>query len=133
MNQKILQALAESLRSGRTTRSTVRGNCMNPLLLDGDQLEIAAAGFVRCGEIIVFCEDGLLVAHRVVQLSQDRIRTKGDASAKVEELTREQVLGKVVGAWRDGRKLPGVTGRVAAIYSFFLPWSRYVWRAVRRL
>lgn len=49
-------------------------------------------------DIIAFKQDGIFIVHRIVNINQDEIVTKGDANNQVDKpIKYEQVIGKVIG------------------------------------
>lgn len=57
---------------------------------------------VQEGDIITFNQNGNIITHRIVQINNGKILTKGDANNAVdEEIEYEQVIGKVVYIFKD--------------------------------
>jgi hypothetical protein len=97
------------------------GPSMNPTLKAGDLLHLAQYGDsdIRNGDVIIFRPDGMTnaVTHRVVSIDGECVRTRGDNNDGADPwiITREQVLGRVVAASRDGRSRSvhgGMPGRI---------------------
>jgi len=93
---------------------------MWPCLQEGDLLEIQPAGLerLRAGDCIIYrmndCETR--VTHRISDIHNGTIRTRGDALLKLDELgvSANQIVGRVVGRYRLGELKPvqgGVKGR----------------------
>ena len=63
---RIFEALRRLAREG-TVEVKVRGECMAPLVGDGDQVRVAAARAYWPGDVVVFrAADGRLLAHRLL-------------------------------------------------------------------
>ncbi len=57
---------------------------------------------VQEGDIITFNQNGNIITHRIVQINNGKILTKGDANNAVdEEIEYGQVIGKVVYIFKD--------------------------------
>lgn len=121
--EALIPMIAETLRGGGRTRTTVSGMSMSPLLLHGDLLEIAPERRPRIGDILLVVHNGSLVVHRLVRLEHGKMYTRGDATGACEELTGDQVLGKVVAGWRNGRPI-AVYGLLPGSYWRFYRWAR---------
>ncbi len=74
----------------------VSGNCMAPLIRDGDLVITVPATELRTGDIVVISNSSTAV-HRVVKvLKRSYILTKGDASFSLDRpMTRDNLAGKV--------------------------------------
>lgn len=103
-------ALREELAAHGSAVCVVRGDSMLPSLPPGTRYRLTAAEEIRAGDVIVFelAGTGLLV-HRVVRLSGDRVRCRGDNRLAVDPwVPREAVLGRLdevldAGGVRGGR------------------------------
>ena len=100
-----LQAAVHVLGArGETTLCPISGNCMTPLLRDGDDLLIQYGNSdIRVGDIVVFGSPGDLCVHRVVRVgSGEAVGTfvvKGDLRTNVlTTISRDEILGKVIEA-----------------------------------
>lgn len=98
----------EVLRSTGTLRLQVTGWSMLPAVWPGDLLTIqrATSGEVSEGDIVLFCRDRRLFAHRVVRKNSEdsAILTRGDALPAPDPVVREhELLGKVSLIVRNGR------------------------------
>jgi signal peptidase I len=81
----------------------LNGGSMSPLLLDGDELLVdPTRGAPRLGDVIVFPQGEILVAHRVIQMGRE-LRTAGDASrGQCERVDPGTILGIVTEVRRRG-------------------------------
>ena len=94
------------------------GPSMNPVLRQPDLLEVLPYEGKRIlpGDIVYFQspEYGYKVIHRVVQVTPDGIRTQGDNNPSEDPyvLLPNDIIGKVIAAWRNGhrRKIAGGLG-----------------------
>lgn len=91
------------------TRISVSGDSMLPLLEEGDQVEVVAAGKddFRVGDIIVFDRRGDLVVHRVIKARRNSFLEMGDNQRNGAWWEWQDHLGKVVSLVRsDGTVIP---------------------------
>jgi hypothetical protein len=123
------------------------GPSMNPILREGDLLEVKGYGCepIRIGDVILFKKESVsgIVVHRVIGLSNNGLVTRGDNN--IEEdlglLDSRDVIGRVIAAWRGQRRrevlggmagiiMAGFTGTrnklTAAIFDFLAPCYRFV-------
>lgn len=104
-------------RPQRPWQLLLRGGSMSPGMLDGDNLLVVPQRRKpRLGDVIVFPQQNILVAHRVIG-SGSTLLTAGDASTgKREFVPYEDVLGTVVRVERNGRPiLTRVSSAIAAL------------------
>lgn len=84
---------------------------MMPFVRDGDLLEVAPAGAIRRGDVVLRrLGPGRLIAHRVRRIRGDGdtqwVLTQGDALSKPDgEAALSDVLGEVIAVERQGRRL----------------------------
>lgn len=103
--------IAALLEAGAGLSVPVVGRSMTPTLQPGDQVVIAPfLGLPRPGQIVMARHDGILVAHRLVdvRLAEGRRRyvLQGDAEkAPDAAVLRDDLLGRVVAFVRDGRRM----------------------------
>lgn len=104
------------LAAGEELAITVRGNCMRPLLADGERVRVRRGRRYWPGDVLaVRTGQDHLALHRMLGLyrrqGQWRYLTRGDDSHRADPATpAERVLGKVV--WCEG-----VAGRPAVSLS----------------
>ncbi len=81
---------------------------MSPSLLDGDEVLVAPARGVRAGEVVVVkAGPGCLVLHRVVEVAESGIVTRGDACQGSDPpAPARAVLLKALLRRRQGRVAP---------------------------
>ncbi|MEM9557365.1 MAG: ABC transporter substrate-binding protein [Acidobacteriota bacterium] len=101
------ELLASAVRDGASPPLRVRGRCMEPLLRDGDRLELAPLGAPpRLGDLLVArTADGALVCHRVLEAAEDSVLLAGDRTRRAERVASPHWLALVVGAERGGRRM----------------------------
>jgi hypothetical protein len=101
------------LGAGRSMRFRARGSSMYPLVRDGDILDVRPIGDGGVGvdDIVLYrsSRNGIIV-HRVVGVGERAERAtllvKGDSVGKTDpEVEGRQVLGRVVGIERRGRRI----------------------------
>ena len=75
----------------------VLSGSMEPSIKIGDIVVVKRANTLpRVGDIIAYKSSGLVVLHRVINVSNDKIITKGDANnAPDNPITRNQVIGQL--------------------------------------
>jgi hypothetical protein len=76
---------------------------MMPTLQVEDGLELGSAKDLHIGDLIVFRHQSLLICHRILQIDDDRLSTRGDAARGLtEEISRSDVVGRVTAIVRGG-------------------------------
>jgi len=79
------------------TAFEVSTGSMNPTLQVGDIIFVKLTDKIKENDIIVFKEEKNFITHRLMQINEDKLITKGDANnSKDKPIEKEQVLGKVV-------------------------------------
>jgi len=100
------------------------GPSMKPTLRPGDRLQFTRCDGrkIRRGDVVVFIPPGgfCKIAHRVISVNSDGIRTRGD-NCNYEDgwlLNQEHILGRVVATQRNNRRrmvFGGPLGRLFAL------------------
>jgi hypothetical protein len=91
------------------TYATYTGSSMNPVFKPGDVLQVLPYNgkTVECGDVILFSctEEKHMVVHRVVDVDEHGIRTKGDNNRHLDPwaVAPEWIVGYVVRAQRRMR------------------------------
>lgn len=76
---------------------TVAGISMNPILYEGDVVTIQPQENYIIGDIVVFTyKYGELIIHRLIDIQDVDYFCKGDNSFRLEDITKEQIIGKVI-------------------------------------
>lgn len=83
--------------NGSLVRVSVSGTSMFPTLLPFDSVIIARSDSYKPGAILVFTykSEGYII-HRLLGISNNQYFCKGDNSFRLEEVNKENVLGKVL-------------------------------------
>lgn len=98
MDNALLQKLLfVQARSGRPVDITLEGVSMQPTLTAGDVVTLASCEEYDIGDILVFTykQEGLLI-HRLLDKRDGRYFCKGDNTFRLEDITLEQIAGKVI-------------------------------------
>lgn len=103
----VAEMLGQSLRDGEPVRLAISGQCMEPLLLDGDEIEVAPrSDEPHIGDIWLAHGKGHeLVCHRVVGRRGDDFLLVGDRTLHLDSHPPSSLLGRVVAVHRAGRTL----------------------------
>ncbi len=115
MDNALLQKLLfVQAGSGRPVDITVEGVSMQPTLTAGDVVTLVSREEYEIGDILVFTykEERLLI-HRLLDKKEGRYFCKGDNAFRTEDITREQIAGKVTAL--NGRPLPPCPPRLATL------------------
>ena len=97
---------------------TIRGDCMAPLLNDGDRVMIKKSHFYIPGDILVYCNSsGALISHRMLGYyfwkGEWRLLTKADKVFQQDcGVSANRILGKVLNS------NPGIRTRLRS-FGFF--------------
>ena len=76
---------------------TVSGASMYPVLQDGEKVKVVPCSTYEAGDILVYGyePEGILV-HRLLRKQDGRYFCKGDNSFRIESVTIQQIVGKVI-------------------------------------
>ncbi|MBI1787420.1 MAG: S24/S26 family peptidase [Acidobacteria bacterium] len=110
-NAEELRRLAALMRSsGGEIETTVHGRSMAPALPENTtvRIRLGEGACRQAGQIVVFVDEGCVVAHRVVGRRGDYLITQGDANLLVDApVHARSILGLVTGfACEGGWKAP---------------------------
>ena len=100
--------VADVAQTTGTVQLSVSGGSMLPCLWPGDRVTVSRCQVsdLRPGEIVVYRQDGRLIIHRVVSVSEGEVIARGDAvSGNDAPVAASEVVGKVTGATREGKPL----------------------------
>ena len=114
-------------------RLSIRGRSMQPSISEPMLLQIGPPAKARVGDVVVFANGGVLVAHRVVGMTASAFVTAGDAQPHiVESVLPEQIVGRVAAIWSDAsptaRRVDGCLHRLRGWYYAHLHGLRRVRR-----
>lgn len=110
--------------------SNYNGSSMNPTFWPGDGLRIVPyeGKRIHCGDVVVFPQPNRdrNVVHRVVEVSLDGIRTRGDNNSNVDKwsLRPEDITGRVVTAYRKNRSFSVAGGRQGVVLAYIFGLKR---------
>ena len=112
---------AEVLRRFGQLRLRVTGASMLPSIWPGDVVAVCSSSLnqISRGDVVLFFRDRRFVVHRVVEVSGDRLLTRGDSVLGPDTpVSSDELLGRVVsitgaGDTRKPARL-GVAGRLLA-------------------
>jgi hypothetical protein len=104
------------------------GGCMRPWIWPNGNVHVERCGIdeLRIGDIAVWFDGTNMVSHRVVELGADRLGTRGDSSAEVDQpVQASQLLGRAV-RFSKGRISYRLDGCVVTLLSRVAvrPWAR---------
>ena len=96
INHFILQLLL-SVSDNKPLVIRVSGTSMYPSIHNGDKIQISRSDSYVTGDIVVFMyKENEPLVHRLVKIKGNTFYCKGDNTFRLEDITREQILGKVV-------------------------------------
>lgn len=101
---------------------------MLPTIGDGDILYVrrAEAEEIGVGDVVLFSGAEGMKAHRIVARRADVFITRGDAGIESDdEITRDQIIGKVVERKSSGTRRRGTISGIR-------DRTRFFWRELRR-
>lgn len=94
------------------TVSFIESDSMWPVLRPSDKVLIKAvsSASLRVGDIIVYRKKEFSVAHRIVRVVNNKgfstYWTRGDFNYKLDQVSTENIIGKIAGVYRDGHLKP---------------------------
>lgn len=140
-NEVLLPEVARLIEEGHTVTITVRGNSMNPFLVDRrDRVTLGSfnADDLQPG-MAVLARDltGRIIFHRIIRLSGDALILQGDGNlAQTEETNIRLVMGLMTEAIRKGKRY-AADSRTWRLYSYWWmklkPVRRWLLALFRRL
>jgi len=131
--EAIRQLFIDLLREGHVIRSWAMGESMSPCIRKGDLLVVKPIALQEAGlgEIVAFRRDeshSVLTTHRVVARGKHYLITQGDRNIYRDlPLSPQDVLGKVVGIERTGRRISLETPLYRLRGYLRARWSLGVW------
>jgi len=105
-NSKLFPFLISEIEAGHTIKLTLRGRSMRPFLVsDRDVALLTQPGPARVGlPVLAEVSPGRYVLHRIVEISGDDMRLRGDGNYHCENCKVSDIRAGVVGFYRKGRK-----------------------------
>ena len=100
--------LRSQLKHSKDADITVTGISMEPTLYEADVVTIRRAESYEVGDILIFLyKNNELLIHRLLRIKDEKYFCKGDNALRLEDVTHEQIFGKVVKV--NGKALPPAT------------------------
>lgn len=97
INHLVLQLLLSVSDNNKPLVITVSGTSMYPSIHNGDKVQISRSDSYDTGDIVVFMyKKHELLVHRVVKIKNHTFYCKGDNTFRLEDITKDQILGKVI-------------------------------------
>lgn len=102
--------LRSQLKHNKDADITVTGISMEPTLHAADVVTVRRAEAYEAGDILVFLyKNNELLIHRLLRIKDEKYFCKGDNAFRLEDVTPEQIFGKVVKV--NGEALPPATAQ----------------------
>ena len=140
-NEVLLPEVARLISEGHTVTLIIRGNSMNPFLLDRRD-RIVVGPFTETdlqrGAVVLARESlGRIVFHRIIRRNGQELTLLGDGNLKVtEQANVADVMGIMITAIRKDKEYP-CSGRTWQRYSFWwmklMPIRRWLLAIFRRI
>lgn len=98
MNNLLMnKLLLAQTNSGKEVDISVVGISMNPTLYENDVITVKKYKDYEIGDILVFIyKSEELLVHRLLKKKNDKYFCKGDNSFRLEDITKDQIAGKVI-------------------------------------
>jgi len=97
---------------------SVTGGSMSPSLKNGDCVAVRREDAYLPGDIVVFRQNGGLTVHRLLWQAGGRAVCKGDSNLFREEVSAEDILGKVIEIRSGDVRFPPAYGPLLAALSY---------------
>lgn len=96
-DSRLFRALTRSLlTNGFAVRFRAEGRSMFPAIADGDTVELKPASSIRKGEVVLVATEDGLRTHRIINETDCRVLTQGDACLQPDKpIDRSSVIGRV--------------------------------------
>ncbi|MGA2393429.1 MAG: nucleotidyltransferase family protein [Candidatus Lustribacter sp.] len=109
------------LRDSGLLRMQLHGKSMLPSIAEAMVLQLGSSRYAGIGDVVVFRDGEVNVAHRIVARETDGFRTSGDAQPHVvESVPFACVVGRVQAIWsdasEDGQRVDGPAHRLRGWY-----------------
>ncbi|EKU88282.1 S24/S26 family peptidase [Bacteroides oleiciplenus] len=140
-NEVLLPEVARLISEGHTVTLIIRGNSMNPFLVDRRD-RIVVGPFTETdlqrGAVVLARESlGRIVFHRIIRRNGQELTLLGDGNLKVtEQANVADVMGIMITAIRKDKEYP-CSGRTWQRYSFWwmklMPIRRWLLAIFRRI
>ncbi|ETW98268.1 MAG: hypothetical protein ETSY1_19425, partial [Candidatus Entotheonella factor] len=128
--QRLAHLCTACLQNGLDVQMRAFGQSMQPSIRDGALIRVQPVTpvQVRCGDIILYCREGGVIAHRVVALTRQGgqlvgLTTRGDASFTCDAPVQlHQVLGKVVAVEGQAIEHVRIKPRLRFVFKRWSAW-----------
>ncbi|MCP4716653.1 MAG: hypothetical protein GY868_16150 [Deltaproteobacteria bacterium] len=112
-HERFVQVSTDLLRRGTAVSFTATGLSMRPFINDGEIITVAPVEIrnIHVGDILLYRDNKTVIAHIVISIIKNRTPgplfiLRGDLGTSAdEEVTAEQILGKVVGIMRGEKTI----------------------------
>lgn len=128
-SEELANLIRAAIAEGSMMSFNAPGRSMSPFIQSGDKIFVAPVTKerIRIGDVLAFVhpEDGRVLAHRVVQLSEGRFFCKGDNVTAGGDgwISFEDVLGRIVRVQRDGREIHLGLGAERKLIALLSRWK----------
>ena len=96
-NELIYKLLLLQLKSNKKIEISVTGYSMNPTLYESDLITVEKSNNYEIGDMLIFIyKNNELLVHRLLDIKVGRYFCKGDNSFRLEDITENQIIGKVI-------------------------------------
>ena len=109
----------------------VKSSSMAPQIAYGSMVVWASPSEVKCGDIVAYKYNANIEVHRVVEIDNDILVTRGDSEHGVErEVSKDKILGKVVFYSYFGGVLIDILKFCLPICIFFAIFMKIFWKKI---
>ena len=98
MNSELIyKLLLLQLESNKKIEISVTGYSMNPTLYESDLITVEKSDNYKIGDMLIFIyKNNELLVHRLLDIKDGKYFCKGDNSFRLEDITGNKIIGKVV-------------------------------------
>jgi signal peptidase len=128
--------VADVVRSAGSASLRVTGLSMLPAIWPGDVLTVRrqAPDELKPGHIVLYRRGETLTAHRIVQIADEHLLTRGDCVPSLDiPVGFNDVVGQVVGICRNGRMVPLQQSSWQRVAAWILRRSEWCTKLLPRL
>ncbi|WP_075591550.1 S24/S26 family peptidase [Labilibacter marinus] len=124
------QTFVSLLEQGKEIEIPVYGLSMFPVLMPGDRVKVVKGDKLRIGDVIVFKNNGNLIAHRLlaVDIENKVVLSKGDALKKSDKVySLQSILGVAIVHKRNNKEIKWtMSAKVKRVLAFVSPLMGYI-------
>ena len=104
--QAALDLLADGMGGDGLVQIPISGQCMEPLIVDGDRVSAVPCRVPELGDIVLArTQDQELVCHRILGRTGDDYVLAGDRTLRLDVHPPESLIGRVVAVHREKKTL----------------------------